>query len=134
MEQTWKAEERCLGSPSLVACVRIFSLSISATKFPFDLSIVMVELSMACTHLKQPSFPCEHLRITSSANILKHLPYARDMIEVMILHSSVYRTSVCKLKMEGSWKVCEQSIPIKPFLLRMVPSKPAVPGETPPPN
>lgn len=78
---------REIASLSVVAWLRVFSLSIGATQFP-----LISELWWAT--LLSSSW------ITRSANSLKHLPCGSDMIQV-ILHSSVSQASVCKLKMEG---------------------------------
>lgn len=84
----------------LMACVRVFSLSISATQFPSDLRVGGMGLSMADTHLKQSRLPSGRLRI-----LIQPLSDDSDMMtEVMTLRSSVYRASGWKLKMEGRLK------------------------------
>lgn len=56
-------------------------------------------------------------QITRSANSKKHLPYGSDMIQV-ILHSSIYQASVCKLKMEGRLKGESRAYTHQTFLVK----------------
>lgn len=68
MGQNWKAEEECLAPPASRGLVRVFSLSISAARFPSDLRVGVMGLSVADTQLQQ--WTSED---TNSAAILKHL-------------------------------------------------------------
>lgn len=61
--RTGKQKRGVLHLLFLVACVRLFSLSVSTTQFPSDLRLGVVGLSMADTHLKQSRLPSGRLKI-----------------------------------------------------------------------
>lgn len=61
--RTGKQKRGVLHLLSLVACVRVFSLSVSTTQFLSDLRVGAMGLSMADTHLKQSRLPSGRLKI-----------------------------------------------------------------------
>lgn len=121
MEQNWGAEARCLAPVSRGLC----------QGFQFERQCYAVPVwsqSLDGTEHGWHSSRCERLRIARSASISSSI-----FLKVVTRYKLGFHTVefiellYVDYRQRAGWKSSEQSTPIQPFLLRVVPSKPPRP-------